>query len=264
VTFGVLNIWGDRLIVGYYRPEREVGIYQSVSLIAMFLVVALSGVKAIMAPVAARLYQDGQYASLDELIKAIGKWIMILSFPFVLIVVFAPREILSFILGSHYEAGASPLVVLIFAQFVYVVFGVADQIFLMTGHHKDWLLISAGTLFISLVLNIVFVPRYGLLGAAYVSLGSSLMVLVVSIARIEKLINIWPYDRRHLKPLVAAIGTGGLLYFVMPLFSLPPIYTLLLTASISLFAFGGLILTLGIDVEDKDLIQVIFLGRRKN
>jgi O-antigen/teichoic acid export membrane protein len=264
VTFGVLNIWGDRLIVGYYRPEGDLGIYQSASLIAVFLVVALSGVKAIMAPVAARLYEDRQYGALNELIKTIGKWIMMLSFPFVLVVIFAPDEILWFILGSEYKAGASLLVVLIFAQLVYVVFGVADQILLMTGHHKDWLLISAGTFFVSLALNLIFVPRYGLLGAAFVSLSSSLMVLLISIVRIGRLINIWPYDRRHLKPLAAAIVTGMLLYFAMPILSLIPIYRLLLTATISLFAFGGMIFLLGIDVEDKNLIRVLFLGKRSH
>jgi O-antigen/teichoic acid export membrane protein len=264
ITFGVLNIWGDRLIVGYYRPENEVGIYQSVSLIATFLVVALSGVKSIIAPVTAQLYQDGQLASLDELIKGVGKWIMILALPFVLIIVFAPKEILSVILGGSYEVGASTLVVLIFAQFVYVVFGVADQILLMTGHHKDWLLISAGTLCASTVFNIVFIPIYGSLGAAYVSLGASLMVLIASIARIGKLMNIWPYDRRHLKPLVAAIGTGVLLYFVLPMFSLTAMYKLFVTVSISLFAFGGLIVILGIDAEDKELVQAIFMRKRNN
>jgi O-antigen/teichoic acid export membrane protein len=215
-----------------------------------------------MAPVAAKLYEDREYGALSELIRTIGKWIMILSFPFVLIVIFAPDEILGFILGSRYEAGASLLVVLVFAQLLYIVFGVADQIFLMTGHHKDWLLISAGTFFLSLLLNLIFVPRYGLLGAAFVSLSSSLIVLLISTIRIGKLIHIWPYDRRHMKPLAAAMVTGILLYFVMPIFSLIPIYRLLLTATISLFAFGGMILLLGIDVEDRNLIRVLFLGTR--
>jgi O-antigen/teichoic acid export membrane protein len=217
-----------------------------------------------MAPVAARLYQDGQYILLDELIKVIEKWVMVFSFPFALIIMFAPKEILGLVLGSYYEAGASLLVVLIFAQVVYVVFGLADQILLMTGHHKDWLLISAGTFFASFVLDIIFVPWYGLFGAAFVSLSSSIMVLLISLFRVRKLVNIWPYDRRHLKPLAAAGVTALLLYFVVPLFSLEPIYSLLLTTSISLFTFGGVIVALGIDAQDKNMFQGLLLGKRND
>lgn len=264
ITFGVLNIWGDRLIVGYFRPENEVGIYQSASLLAVLLVVVLSGIKTIMAPVAAKLYQNGQNAQLGELIRIVNKWVLYLSLPYILFIISAPREILLVVLGSHYQSGSTTLVVLTFAQLLYVVFGLADQIFLMTGHHKDWLFISSGTFLISFVLNILFVPEFGLLGAAFISLISSFIALIASITRVVQLLNIWPFDRRHIKPVISALLTGSLLYFVMQTFQLLPTHKLLLGASISFFVYAITIFALGIDIEERELFPVLFSKRKSD
>jgi len=222
----------------------------------------LSGIKTILAPVAAKLYQEGQHAQLGELIKTVNKWVLYISFPYVLFMISAPREILGVVLGSHYQAGAAALVVLIFAQLLYVVFGLADQIFLMTGHHRDWLFISSGTLLISFVLNILFVPEFGLLAAAFISLISSFIALIASITRVVQLLNIWPFDRRHTKPIIAAFLTGILLYVVMQLFHLLPIHKLLIGASVSFLVYGITIFALGIDTEDRELFRVLFSKRK--
>jgi hypothetical protein len=62
--------------------------------------------------------------------------------------------------------------------------------------------------------------------------------------------------------LAAALVTGFLLYVVLPFFPSIPIYRHFLTATMSLLLFGGTILLLGIDVEDRNLIRDLFLDRR--
>jgi O-antigen/teichoic acid export membrane protein len=159
--------------------------------------------------------------------------------------------------------GTTPLVVLTFAQLIYTVFGTADQILMMTGHQKDWLLISVGTFACSLVLNMLYVPRFGIVGAAYVSLFSSLMVMVLSVVKMAKITGVWPQDRRHLKPLISAFATGVLLYFVLPLFSVPSAARLLIVLLLSYLIFSALTLIWGLDKEDKELLKVFFfLGSR--
>jgi O-antigen/teichoic acid export membrane protein len=257
VSFGVLNLWGNRLVIGYFRPEAEVGVFQSISLIAMFTAIILSGIKAIMAPMAAELYQAGEVRQLDGLVKVVSKWILYISLPFILTILVLPQETLIFTFGESYQSGAAPLVVLMLSQIFYLVFGFSDQLLLMSDHHRDWLVISALVFLLGLGLSVIIVPLYGLIGAAWVSVVSSSATLLWGGIRIRKVLGIWPYDRRYLKPVAAAVVTLLLLIVVaqVPVGSI--ILKLVLAGITAVIVYGSIVLLLGLDPEDRFFLEAI-------
>lgn len=68
---------------------------------------------------------------------------------------------------------------------------------------------------------------------------------------------LWPYDRRYLKGLAATFVTAAALLMINAL-SLTPAINLAISALVATVTFFGVLLLLGLDLEDKAFIGSIW------
>jgi O-antigen/teichoic acid export membrane protein len=253
----------DRLLVGYFRPAAEVGIYQAVSQSAILFATVMGAFNAIFSPVIAELYHKQEIRRIGELFKVSTKWGLYLSLPLFLTMSFAPRESLSVIFGPRYESGYAALVVLSVAQLVNVGTGAVGPLLVMTGHQKKWFVISGMMLAANIALNLLLVPRFGLLGAALGSVCAVVGLFSLGLYQVKRLLGIWPYDRRYFKGVLAtALAVGAL--FLLRAFELDsPALSLFLTATVSTGVFVAALILSGLDAEDREFIGLIRSRLRK-
>ena len=76
------------------------------------------------------------------------------------------RDILVFVFGAAYAGGATALAILAFGQFLAVAAGTGSVLLNMSGHEKDVLRVFAISAVTNLAANILFVPSFGMVGAA--------------------------------------------------------------------------------------------------
>ena len=100
----------DRVVLGFYRGARDVGIYAIASALVAYEPVILQSVNQIFAPVIADIHTRGDLALLGRLFQTLTKWMLGLTLPLAMVIIFYARPIMR-IFGHDFEAGW-PIVVL--------------------------------------------------------------------------------------------------------------------------------------------------------
>ncbi|WP_420645351.1 flippase [Candidatus Leptofilum sp.] len=255
--FTVALPWMDRLFIGYYRPETEVGIYQALSQTSILFAIIVNSFNAIFSPMIADLFYKRQSAQLEELFKVSTKWGIYVSIPAFLIVCFAPQELLTFVFGQEYSEGSFSLIILTVAQMINVATGAVSFLLIMTGRQNLWLVISGSTLAVNILLNYLLIPSLGQLGAAIATATSITMLFSFGLFQVKRKMNFWPYDRRYFKGITATLITTIFLTIINGLKLNSPSLYLFWTITISIFAFPILLTTFGLDSEDRQFINLV-------
>ena len=254
-ALGALGLWGDRLLVGYFGTTVDAGIYQSVSLVTMVSVMVISGLKTVVAPWIAALHSQGENQEATIALQRVSRWGLYVSLPVLLVTVIFPSEVLNLLFGAAYASGASALVWLAIGQLFYVCLGGADQFFLMTGRQKDWLAISGFTLVVIVVLDMVMIPRLGIVGAAIVSCATTALVTVLGIARLREVFGFWLVGRQHLAVALAALIASVPAALLARASAIPDAIRLALGGVLIAAVFGVALWAIGLHPDDRRAIK---------
>lgn len=255
--FTVFIIWIDRLVISIFLSSSDVGIYQAASQTSIFFSLVISGFSSIFIPMIADLYHRNDIEQLKELYRVSTKWGIYLAVPVMLVVLLFSQECITILFGKAYIAGGIVLVILSSAQFIHVAAGAVGPLMVMTGHQNRWFTLSGLMLLISIILNVILVPRWGLVGASCATAFALNGLFIWGTLDLRKLLGLWPFDRRYIKGVVAmGVTISGLLILRMiGINSL--ILNLSLAAFLSLILFGGILLLFGLDTEDVIFINLI-------
>jgi O-antigen/teichoic acid export membrane protein len=200
------------LILGYFRPSAEVGVFGAAQRTALLLPLVLDSFNAVFAPMIADLTNRRALDKLEALFKIVTKWILALSFPVFLMLVFYGKDILS-LWGKGYREGLACLIVIAAGQFVNCATGPVGYMISMSGRPRISLANTAGVLALNVALNILLIPRYGIMGSAFALALSLALVNLVRLVEVRWLLKIHPYRWDSLKPLAA--GSLALLVLVL-------------------------------------------------
>jgi O-antigen/teichoic acid export membrane protein len=165
----------DTVILGYFRPAAEVGVYSAamrVSLLINFMPVAVASFSA---PKFATLYQQGAFVAMEKLAQSGTKLVLLLTLPVLLIFLLAPAMVLQ-VFGEPFRSGATVLVILSVGQLVNIAVGFTGLLLLMTRHERQMQWISTVAVLGDLSLCFLLIPTYGMIGAAIAS-ASGLVLL---------------------------------------------------------------------------------------
>lgn len=251
-VLGLLTLWADRLLVGSLLGKADTGIYMAASQISLLFTVVLSAFNTVFAPMIAELYGKGERRELESLYRISTKWGLYVTAPLFLLILAFPTELLS-LLGEGYGDGALPLTLLAGGQMVNLATGAVGMILVMSGRQNRLLALSALTLALNVVLNLLWIPRFGLPGAALATAVSLAALFSTALLAVRRAPGVWPYDRRYLKGGLAALATGAVLLvlrlavpgagLVHIAFALPAAYGV----------FAGVLAAQGLDREDGEL-----------
>ncbi len=260
-VFSMFLVWLDRLMVGIFRPEAEVGIYQTASQIAILFPVILTALGTAFAPMAARLYAGRRVDQMEALFRLSTGWGVRLGVPLLIVVCALPGDLLEMLFGPPYRAGAAVLVILAVGQFVNLATGPMNAVYMMTGLERPWLVISAAALLIDAILNWLLIPRWGIEGAAVATCSSLVLLFGVGLFNLRALIGVTPYDRRFL-PIGLAAGASVLAAAPAYLWSSgsPPARVVLGTVSVTA-AFVAVTALRGLDADERSFISGVLRRR---
>ena len=114
--------WVDTLMLGMFRGEAEVGVFNIAVKIAMFTGVTLIAINSIAAPKFAEFYGKNDIEGLGRIARQSTKLIFWTSFPIFCVVLLFPSLILG-IFGEEFKSGVAALYLLAAGQFVSAISG---------------------------------------------------------------------------------------------------------------------------------------------
>lgn len=155
----------DILILGVYRTDYEVGIYQTAILVSGVLSVILPIIINVYAPKVSILAAENKLQEIGKLHKKISKYLLLLAFIILVGVISLDRYILS-IFGPEYLAAERALTFLMIGQFFNIAVGAVWTTMAMLGYPRYQFYVNIIILILNVILNLIFIPKFGIEGAA--------------------------------------------------------------------------------------------------
>ena len=204
-----LNQFLDVLFLGALADAHTVGVYAVAASIAGFGTVPSNAVISMFNPFVAELTQSGELHRLNRLLRSVTRWLVVISLPVFLLLILLPDLVLR-IYPTEYRSAGALLTLLALGQVVQTICAPAMRLIPMSGHALLNLANGAFALGLNVVLNLLLIPRYGGMGAAWAGAFTLSAWSIWRLAEVWWLLRCWPFDARTLTLLcVATIGGLG-------------------------------------------------------
>ena len=201
------------------------------------------------APMIVRLHMKGDTEGMNRTFSMVSRWAITIALPISLIIVFFRSELMQ-IFDSSFTGDTTFMLLLLVGPLLGCGVGLASNIVVMTGHSKWNLFNSLTAAAINTALNFLFIPRYGLTGAALATAISSIIVTSIRAIEARVLVGATLVPREIYKPLVAGLASATV---PMLIFSFAPASGLLVQVAgcgVALGIYFGVLKTLGVAEED--------------
>lgn len=162
----------DRIMIQYFCGESDAGIYSFAYQIAATMSILLSAINGSRVPWSYEQLRDRNYSSL----RAISNALCVLIGAITLLASLMAPDMISILGTTEYRAAVYviPIVVLgVYFTYCYDMFCTVEFYY---GTTKFIMVASAIGALTNIVLNIIFIPRFGFAAAAYTTLASYIML----------------------------------------------------------------------------------------
>lgn len=185
-TVEIILEWADVLVVAALRTPAEAGVYAVATRCIRAGQMVEYAARIASSPQISAAAALGHDARLQRIYVSITRAMVLLSWPFyVTLFAFAPTVLSLF--GPGFVEGTLTLRVLSVGMMVALGAGALQSVLLMAGRSSWQLRNKASALLVSVVLNLVLVPRVGIVGAALAWLAAIAVDTSLAASQVRKL-----------------------------------------------------------------------------
>jgi O-antigen/teichoic acid export membrane protein len=210
----------DIVMVAALASPAEAAVYTAAT---RFIVVGLLGVRAIqqvLGPQLSGLFARGDRDGVRSVFHLSTTWSVMLAWPLYLgCATLAPVVLALF--GHGYGSGNTVVVILALAMLVGIGTGPVDVILLMSG--RSWLSLANNMLAVVLDvgLNLVLIPRFGIIGAAVSWSVAIVASNLVALAQVSRYLRLLPGNQDTVRVAVSSLICFGVLPGAVALYGGP-------------------------------------------
>ena len=220
-VLGMVSHWLDILMLGVYAGVETVGLYQPAARTAGLVRSVLLAFAGIAAPMFAAMHSRGEIRELERLFRILSRWVMLAAIPPGVLLLLLPETVLAFF-GDPFAIAAPVLVVLTVAVLVQSFFGLYDTILQMTGYSKICFINGIAGFSAHVLLNALFIPRFGMMGAAAALAVVYLLLATARVFQVRVFLGFHAFSFSLLKPVIAGVAAAAALAAVKPFFDTLP------------------------------------------
>lgn len=202
-----LNSRADIFVLGLLSSTDQVGIYSIAVATGAFVPTLLRSVNSVFGPMVSNLHARGELRLLERLFQTSTKWCLGLTWPLVVVLIFFSETLMG-IFGDEFRVGGPALALLALGHLVNVGTGSVGSLLNMSGHQRFELHTGTATALLILALNLWWIPRWGLIGAAAaVACGLAISNLLRTFL-VQRFLGLVPYSVRTLRLALPMITSG--------------------------------------------------------
>ena len=188
------------ILAAYARPET-VALYSIAVDVARVLRTIKQNFNGVFSPLVARKLGAGDRAGMQDALDLVTGWILDLLVPVLFVIVLFQKEIF-LVYGQTRPAPFYFL--LLTGPILSCAFGLAGNMLLMTGHSRLLLVNSVAALLLNVVLNLLFIPRWGALGSGVAAAVTTLSQSMLQLWQARRVEGFSPRMAAFGRPLVSA------------------------------------------------------------
>jgi len=256
---GILNFlmtWTDTLMLGYYKGSEVVGLYNAASPLARLIPIFLNSAAILYAPIVTSLYAQGKMKEMGRVYQILTKWIFLLTLPIFSVMFLFPEVTILFIFGEKYVSAAPALQILALGFMFHTFLGLNGLTLVVIGQPKLNMVGDTFAVISNVVLNVLLIPKYGIVGAAVATAVSYFVANVFRSFWLYQKTKIHPFSWNYVKPLVISFVLLGLIQSLH--LKVPNIWYAIPVLVVFLMVYFFLVLlSRSVDKEDVELFSAI-------
>jgi len=208
----ILVISLDAIMISGMLGLSEYGIYSVVRFLMGALMVPYSAIMRVSAPLVSKYWKTREMGEMQELYQKVSSVTLFIGL-FLFLGVWVSREELFQFLGPEYQPGIYIFLCLMIGRLLDMYFGLNGTILVTSKRYKFDMIFTSLLILLVIVLNLYFIPKWGLMGAA---LSTTIAYFGYNFSR---MIFVWYTYKIHPFALsqfvVMAIFTGCIVFFEM-------------------------------------------------
>lgn len=176
----------------YFLSSQEVGVYSVCWRISALVSIVMLVLNSISGPKFSELFWSNQLDDLQDTISESTRVVFYFSLLVSTFIIIFQKKIFS-IFGGDFSGGSEIIFYFILSQLFYCFTCSNGVILNMIGKQKLNAILVSVVLFLTIILNIILIPKFGLKGAAITNLVSSVMLNFITSFIIQKKYNLKTY-----------------------------------------------------------------------
>jgi O-antigen/teichoic acid export membrane protein len=251
----------DRYLINYFKGISEVGIYSLSYGIASILAIFWLLLDNIIFPDLSALYDSNRKKELEKRFTRILKYGVAITLPSVLGILILAKPIVKIFSSGEFIDSYKVLIIISIAMFFYGIFAHFSVLLNVLKKVKVlnslWIFMAT----INIFLNILFIPKFGMMGAAYSTLVSFLFGVIAIVFYSNFYFDIIFPKSWIAKILISSIIMG----FIINLIFIPSFLVLILTIFMGAFVYGIILFSLKFyDISELSLLKDTLKNKYKS
>ncbi|HOK35278.1 MAG TPA: flippase [Candidatus Pacearchaeota archaeon] len=183
----------DQTMLGIMKTNREVGLYSAAFRIIFTFQVFGDILSIAFFPQLSKKYKE-KLADLKEIFSHFQKTILICVLPLSLLLFFFAQPILFFLYGKEYIEATTVFQILTVAMAILLFSFPFSEVLKATDRQKTYLFGIGSGATLNVILNFLFIPSFGMTGAAIATLISEIYVLIFMWLKVK---NLWKISLKN-------------------------------------------------------------------
>jgi O-antigen/teichoic acid export membrane protein len=185
----------DTVMLGFLYDTTNAGFYSVASRIALVVLFVMNATQTVAAPMLATAAAVRQPAQVRVVVRTMNGLAIVAAVPASIVLLVAAEPIMG-VFGSDFREAVPAFRLLVVSQLLNVLTGPTGMVLSMSGHEQTLVRLLFAGLVLNGLLNVLWIPDYGLMGAAASALVAhvSWNVAGALLIRARMSIDITPFD----------------------------------------------------------------------
>ena len=202
---------GDKLILNQYMKIENIAYYSVATYIALVISVPSRAMHQIVYPITAKLMHENKHDELNILYKKTSINLQIVG-GFVMLCIFVNISQLYEIVPEDYRGGIPVVFMIGLSKYFDLILGNNNAIIFNTKYYRTVLFLGLALVVVTFVLNIIFIPIFGITGSAFATLLSITLYSLAKLLFVVKKLDLYPFTKQNLHS-IAVTGALFLLFY---------------------------------------------------
>lgn len=203
---------GDKMILNQYMDIENIAFYSVATYIALVISVPSRAMHQIVYPITAKLMHENKHDELNDLYKKTSINLQLVG-GFVMLCIFVNIDELYQMLPEEYAGGIWIVFMIGLSKYFDLILGNNNAIIFNSKYYRMVLFLGLMLVLVTFVLNIIFIPLYGIIGSAFATLLSITLYSVAKLIFVVKRMHLYPFTTQTLYSINITVVLFVLFYF---------------------------------------------------
>lgn len=187
---GVIQTYVDSTMLGFFMTDKDVGIYSVARTLLLILLLPPQAIQSITTPMIASYWGKRETINIEYLINKCMKYAASYALIIAFTVGFISNDLIKLFFGGDFISAAFPFQILLAGAVLVTIQSSIGGALSSTAYVKKIFMITGAAVILNLALNILLIPRFGIIGSAVASSSSMAIGALIQLYFIHRLIKI--------------------------------------------------------------------------